>query len=49
MSYIVGLRQLSIVLAVLLGGHVLKEKNKLIRIAASIIIFTGAYLIAVAD
>ena len=29
MSYIVGLRQLSIVFAVLLGGHVLKEKNKL--------------------
>ncbi len=49
MSYIVGLRQLSIVFAVLLGGHVLKEKNKLVRIAASIIIFTGAYLIAFAD
>jgi uncharacterized membrane protein len=49
MSYIVGLRQLSIVFAVLLGGHLLQEKNKMIRIISSIIIFTGAYLIAVAD
>jgi uncharacterized membrane protein len=48
-SYIVGLRQLSIVFAVLLGGHILKEKNKLIRISASLIIFLGAYLIAIAD
>ena len=47
MSYIVGLRQLSIVIAVLLGGHFLKEENRLIRIVSSIIIFTGAYLIAV--
>jgi uncharacterized membrane protein len=49
MSYVAGLRQLSIVFAVLLGGHILKEKNKKIRIASSIIIFLGAYLIAVAD
>ncbi len=49
MSYVVGLRQLSIVFAVLLGGHLLNEKNKKIRIASSIIIFLGAYLIAVAD
>jgi uncharacterized membrane protein len=49
MSYVAGLRQLSIVFAVLLGGHLLKEKNKHIRIASSIIIFLGAYLIAVAD
>jgi drug/metabolite transporter (DMT)-like permease len=49
MSYVVGLRQLSIVFAVLLGGHLLKEKNKKIRIASSIIIFIGAYLIAIAD
>jgi len=48
MSYIVGLRQLSIVFAVLLGGHFLKEENRLIRIVSSIIIFAGAYLIAVA-
>ncbi|MGD9180355.1 MAG: EamA family transporter [Desulfobacterales bacterium] len=49
MSYVAGLRQLSIVFAVLLGGHILKEKNKKIRITSSIIIFIGAYLIAVAD
>jgi uncharacterized membrane protein len=49
MSYVAGLRQLSIVFAVLLGGQILKEKNKRIRIAASIIIFIGAYLIIIAD
>jgi uncharacterized membrane protein len=49
MSYVVGLRQLSIVFAVLLGGHLLNEKNKWIRITSSIIIFIGAYLIAVAN
>ena len=49
MSYIAGLRQLSIVFAVLLGGHFLNEENRLIRIVSSIIIFTGAYFIAVAD
>jgi uncharacterized membrane protein len=49
MSYIVGFRQLSIVFAVLLGGQVLKEKNRLVRIFSSIIIFTGAYLIAIAE
>jgi drug/metabolite transporter (DMT)-like permease len=49
MSYVAGLRQLSIVFAVLLGGHILREKNKKIRIASSIIIFIGAYLITIAD
>ena len=49
MSYVAGLRQLSIVFAVLLGGHILKEKNKRIRITSSIIIFIGAYLITIAD
>lgn len=48
-SYIVGLRQLSIVFAVLLGGHFLKEQNKTIRIFASAVIFFGAYIIAIAD
>jgi uncharacterized membrane protein len=47
-SYIVGLRQLSIVFAVFLGGQVLKEKNRMIRFSASLIIFFGAFLIAVA-
>ena len=47
-SYIVGLRQLSIVFAVLLGGHFLKEGNRFVRIASSVVIFLGAYLIAIA-
>jgi uncharacterized membrane protein len=49
MSYIVGLRQLSIVFAVLLGGHFLKEKNRMIRIVSSIIVFVGCYFITLAD
>lgn len=48
-SYIVGLRQLSIVFAVLLGGHFLKEENRLVRIVSAVVIFLGACLIAVAD
>ena len=48
-SYIVGLRQLSIVFAVFLGGQVLKEKNRIIRFSAGFIIFFGAYLIAIAE
>lgn len=44
-SYVVGLRQLSIVFAVLLGGHVLKEEYKLIRFLAASLIFMGAFLI----
>ena len=47
-SYIVGLRQLSIVFAVLLGGHFLKEGNRFVRVASSAVIFLGAYLIAIA-
>ena len=49
MSYVAGLRQLSIVFAVLLGGHILKEKSTRIRIGSSIIIFIGAYLITIAN
>ena len=48
-SYIVGLRQLSIVFAVLLGGHFLKEQSRRVRVASAIVIFLGAYLIAIAD
>lgn len=48
-SYITGLRQLSIVFAVLLGGHFLKEQHRLIRLFSSIIIFIGCFLIAVSD
>jgi len=47
-SYIVGLRQLSIVFAVFLGSQILKEKNRMIRFSASLIIFFGAFVIAIA-
>ncbi len=48
-SYVVGLRQLSIVFAVLLGGHVLKEKHKVLRLIAALFIFAGVYLITIAE
>ena len=48
-SYIVGLRQLSIVFAVILGGQILGEKHQLIRFFAAVIIFTGTFLIALAE
>ena len=47
-SYIVGLRQISIVFAVLMGSHFLKEDNKAIRLTGSFIIFTGGFLISLA-
>jgi uncharacterized membrane protein len=47
-SYIVGLRQVSIVFAVLLGGHFLKEGNRFSRTLFSIVIFMGCYFIAIA-
>jgi len=49
MSYILGLRQISIVIAVFLGGHFLKEENKLVRSMSATIIFIGCYLITIAD
>jgi drug/metabolite transporter (DMT)-like permease len=48
-SYVAGLRQLSVVFAVLLGGHLLRERHRSIRLCASLAIFLGALLIAVAD
>jgi len=47
-SYVVGLRQLSVVFAVLLGGQLLKEKHQVIRLAAASLIFAGALMIALA-
>jgi len=43
---VVGLRQLSIVFAVILGGTFLGEKNRKIRLVAGTIIFVGAFLIS---
>jgi len=48
-SYVIGLRQLSIVFAVLLGAFLLKEKRKTIRFLAASLIFIGAFLISVAN
>ncbi len=47
-SYIVGLRQLSIVFAVIMGGRLLNEKCRTIRFTAAAIIFIGAFLITAA-
>ncbi len=47
-SYIVGLRQTSIVFAVLMGSHLLKEKHKGIRLTGSLIILVGGFLISLA-
>jgi uncharacterized membrane protein len=48
-SYVVGLRQLSVVFAVFLGGQVLKEEHQMIRLTAAVLIFAGAFLISLAE
>ena len=48
-SYIAGLRQLSIVFAVILGGQILGEKHQMIRFFSAVIIFSGTFLIALAE
>jgi uncharacterized membrane protein len=45
-SYVVGLRQLSIVFAVLLGSYALKEKYQALRLTSAFVIFVGTFLIA---
>jgi len=47
-SYVVGLRQISVVFAVLLGMYFFKEKHKFIRLFSASIIFIGAFLISIA-
>lgn len=47
-SYIVGLRQLSVVFAVLMGSFWLKEKYTGIRLTGAVIIFTGCFMISMA-
>ena len=47
-SYIVSLRQLSVVFAVLMGSFWLKEKHSAIRLTGALIIFTGCFLISLA-
>lgn len=48
-SYVSGLRQIGIVFGVLLGGHLLKEKHKWIRLGAASLIVVGTVMIAVAN
>ena len=48
LSYIVALRQLSIIFSVALGAWVLKEEHSDIRLTASLLIFVGSFLIAIA-
>lgn len=47
-SYVSGLRQIGIVFGVLLGGHILKERHKWIRLGAAALIFAGTVMIAMA-
>ena len=47
-SYIVSLRQVSVVFAVLMGSHFLKEKHQGIRLTGALIIFAGGFLISLA-
>lgn len=48
LSYIVALRQLSIIFSVFLGALVLKEEHGDIRLTASLLILVGSFLIAIA-
>jgi len=47
-SYVTGLRQLSVVFATLAGGLILKEKHQKIRLMGSILILSGAVMITAA-
>ena len=49
LSYVVTLRQLSIIFSVALGAWVLKEGHGDIRFTASLLIFAGSFLIAIAE
>lgn len=46
-SYVSGLRQVSVVIAVLLGGHFLQESHRAIRLMSACAIFLGAACIAI--
>jgi uncharacterized membrane protein len=48
-SYIVSLRQLSVVFAVLMGSFWLKEKHTAMRLTGAVVIFAGGFLITVAQ
>ncbi len=48
-SYVVALRQCSIIFAVFFGGYILKESRSRLRIAAAILMVFGMFLIAGAE
>ena len=48
-SYVVALRQLSIIFAFILSSYFLNEKNKAIRFSAAALIFIGAFFISIAQ
>lgn len=47
-SYVVGMRQYSVILAVIIGHKLLKEKYVKVRLTATVVIFIGLLLIAFA-
>ena len=47
-SYVVALRQSSVIFAVLLGGYLLKESQTKLRFAASVVMVIGVFLISTA-
>jgi EamA-like transporter family. len=44
-TYVVAIRQASVIFGVLLGAYVLNEGNKLARISSSLVIYAGIYLV----
>jgi len=46
-SYIVSIRQVSVVFGVILGGTLLREENIRVRLLSSVLIFTGLFLIGI--
>ena len=47
-SYIVGLREISVVFGVIMGGHLLNEGRMNVRLTAAVIIFLGSMMIVLA-
>ncbi len=45
-SYVTALRQISVILAVLMGSHALNEKQKHLRLICSIVIVAGAIMVS---
>jgi uncharacterized membrane protein len=47
-SYVVALRQISVIFAVLFGGYLLKESQTKLRFAAAVVMIIGVLLISTA-